>query len=405
MSDASIPAPTSARLGALPSIPLSVPVLTGCEMSYVAEAVGSGWLSTGGPFITRFEDAVREITGAKHAVACVNGTAALHVALRLAGVRAGDAVLVPTLTFIATVNPIAYLGAHPFFVGCDDYMNMAPELVAAFLAEECVSEDGTVVERSTGRRVAAILPVHVFGNPCQLEALLAIAQQYGLPVIEDAAESLGSSWADGSLAGRHTGTAGLAGALSFNANKIVTSGGGGMILTQDDAFAEQARYLTTTAKDDDVRFVHDDVGYNYRLTNTAAAVGLAQIETLAERVEVKRANHARYAEGLAGISGVSLLGIPPGTRPNYWFYSLLVEPSEYGHDREWLLAALQAEGVQTRPVWHLNHMQRPYRHERAYRVERAEWFWERVLNLPCSTDLAAADIERVVGLIRERGGA
>ncbi len=396
---------SDASTGGRPHVPLSVPVLAGREVDYLTEAVESGWLSTGGAFIARFEEAVTGITGARHAVGCMNGTAALHVALRLAGVRAGDAVVVPTLTFIATVNPVAYLGAHPVFVGCDEFMNMDPEIVRAFLAEECVRDGDALVEGDTGRRVSAILPVHVFGNPCQLASLVAIGEEFSIPVIEDAAESLGSWWDEGPLAGRHTGTVGLAGVLSFNANKIVTSGGGGMLLTEDDAFAEKARHLTTTAKADPVRFVHDEVGYNYRLTNVSAAVGLAQIETLAERVEIKRANYMLYRDALGEIDGLSLLGVPEGTRPNFWFYSLLIEPSRYGHDREWLMAALDAEGIQSRPVWHLNHMQRPYRHERAYGIERAEWFWERVLNLPCGTDLTESDIARVAAVIRDGGGA
>lgn len=385
-------------------IPLSAYVLGGREVEYVTEAVQSRWISTGGPFISRFEDAVRDITGARHAVACVNGTAALHVLMHLAGVRAGDAVLVPTLSFIAAVNPVAYLGAHPVFIGCDEYLDIDPELVRSFLAEECVFESGSMVERATGRRIAAIVAVHVFGNPCQLDVLIEIAEEYGLPLIEDAAESLGSWWSEGLLGGKHTGTAAFGGVLSFNANKIVTSGGGGMVLTNDDELAREVRHLITTAKEDPVRFVHDEVGYNYRLTNPSAAVGLAQVETLAERVRAKRANYHRYAEALDEVAGVWLLGVPDGTRPNYWFYSLVVEPAEYGRDRESLMSALDAEGIQTRPVWLLNHMQRPYAGERAYHVERAIWFWERILNLPCSSNLTEQDLERVVRVIRSHGG-
>ena len=380
-------------------IPLSVPVLTGREIEYVTQAIESGWLSTGGPFITRFEDEVRAFTGAKHAIACASGTAALHVLMQMAGVGHGDAVIVPTLTFIATVNPVAYLGAHPVFIGCDDFMNLDPDLVRAFLAEECSREDGQVVERASGRRIAALVAVHVFGNPCRLDALAEIAEEYGIPLIEDAAESLGSTWTAGPLAGRHTGTVALAGALSFNANKIITSGGGGMILTQDDALAERARYLITTAKDDAVRFRHGAVGYNYRLTNMAAAFGLAQMESLPSRLDTKRANYERYKSALAGVEGTELMGVPEGTRPNYWFYSLLVDPAGYGHDREWLMEQLRLGAIQTRPVWYLNHKQQPYLQERAYSVERAEWFWERVLNLPCSTDLLDSDIDRVADVI------
>jgi perosamine synthetase len=391
--------------GTFTQIPLSVPVLDGRETEYVNEALASRWVSTGGPFITRFEDAVREVTGARNAVACVNGTAAIQVALRLAGVRAGDEVIVPTLTFIATVNAVACLGAHPVFVDCDDFMNTDPAAVASFLAEECVSDGDALVDRETGRRVAAIVPVHVFGNPCDLAPLLATADRFRLPVVEDAAESLGSSWTAGPLAGRHTGTCGLFGAVSFNANKIVTSGGGGMILTEDDDLAERARYLTTTAKDDAVRFVHNELGYNFRITNLNAAVGVAQMETLAARIETKRRNYALYRQALADVRGVELLGVPEGTNPNCWFYSLVVDAPEYGRDRESLMLALDAEGIQTRPVWHLNHWQRPYRDERAYHIERAVWFWERVLNLPCTSDLTESDVGRVADAIRRFGGA
>jgi len=392
--------------GASPSEPilLSAYVQGGREVEYVTEAVQTRWISTGGPFIARFEDAIREVTGAKHAVACMNGTAALHVLLRLAGVRPGEAVIVPTLAFIAAVNPVAYLGAHPVFIGCDEYLNIDPDLVRSFFADECVASDDQLFERATGRRIAGIVAVHVFGNPCRMGALMEIAEAYGVPLIEDAAESLGSRWSEGPLAGRHTGTVGFGGVLSFNANKIVTSGGGGMVLTDDDKLAAEVRHLTTTAKADPVRFVHDEIGYNYRLTNPQAAIGLAQVETLGERLVAKRDNYHRYLQGIDDVEGVWLLGVPEGTQPNFWFYSLIVEPTEYGCDREALMHGLDAEGIQTRPIWLLNHMQPPYKGERAYHVERAVWFWERILNLPCSPNLTEQEIERVVAVIRRYGG-
>ena len=385
-------------------IPLSVPVVTGNEREYVVECLDTAWLSTAGSYITRFEDAICELTRAKHAVACQSGTAAIHVTLQVAGVGYDDEVIVPALTFIATVNPVAYLGAHPVFVDCDEYMNMDATAVAAFLENGCErAADGRVINRATGRRVAAIVPVHVFGNPCDIEPLAALAQTWSLPLVEDAAESLGASWTEGKFAGRHTGTVGLAGCLSFNGNKIITTGGGGMVITDDDEFAGRVRHLTTQAKSDPVRFIHDEVGYNYRMTNVQAAIGVAQLETLAERIESKHHNRDLYAALLADVPGIAIVGSPVGTASNYWFYSALVEPQEFGIDREALMVGLSARGIQTRPVWQLNHLQKPYRHEHACDTPKAQWFWERVLNLPCTHTLSADDIEFVCDAIRELG--
>jgi len=387
-------------------IPLSIPVMGDKEREYVDECLKTGWLSTAGGYITRFEDAVREVTGAKYAVACQSGTAALHVALRCVGVRAGDEVIVPTLTFIATVNPVSYVGAHPVFVDCDRYMNIDPAAVAEFLESECERRGGDVIHRATHRRVAAILPVHVFGNPCDIESLHAVAESWGLPLVEDAAESLGSSWTSGAFSGRHTGTVGVAGILSFNANKIITTGGGGMILTDDEELAAATRHLSTQAKVDPARFIHDEVGYNYRMTNVQAAIGVAQLESLPERVERKRKNHAAYAELLSDVAGIDVLGVPEGTAPNHWFYSMCIDSGEYGMDREGLMSALGARGIQTRPIWYLNHLQEPYQGEYVHGdLRQARWFWERVLNLPCTHTLEVSDMEYVCDAIRDLGGS
>ncbi len=393
MSEAVARGPSSER------IPLSVPVIAGNEWAYTKECLDGGWVSAG-PMLERFEAAVADLAGSTHAIACVNGTAGLHIALLLAGVKPGDAVIVPTLTFAATVNAVRYCGAGPVFLGCDEWMNLDPDALASFLAEECVAgADGCVV-RATGARVGAILPVHVFGNPCRLDAILATSEAHGVPVIEDAAESVGSRWTAGPLAGRHTGSGGLLGVFSFNGNKIVTCGGGGAIVTDDDALAARARYLINQAKDDHVRYVHSEVGYNYRQTALGAAVGLAQLEELSRFIAAKRANHARYAEQLVDIPGLTLLGVPDGVEANHWFYSLLVEPTEAGADREAIMAALATEGIQSRPLWYPNHLQAAYAGSVAYRTERAMWFWERVLNLPCSSNLTAEQVDRVCAVIR-----
>jgi len=384
------------------TIPLSVPVMEGGEWAYVKDCLDTGWVSSGGSYVSRFESAIAELTDAK-AVACQSGTAALHVALLLLGVGPGDEVIVPTVTFIATCNAVAYTGATPVFLDCDDRLGLDPAALAAFLAEECERTADGVIDRATGRTIKAIMPVHIFGVPCDMDAIAAAAEAWGLPMVEDAAESLGSSWTEGRFAGRHTGTAGALGVFSFNGNKIATCGGGGMLVTADEALAERANHLMTTAKTDAVRFVHDEVGYNYRLTNIQAALGLAQVEGLERRVAVKRRNLETYRELLGGQPGLTVMSEPAGVRSNAWFYSLLIEPEQFGADREHVMAALDTRGIQTRPMWLPNHLQQPYRQARSWRIERATWYWERLLNLPCSPDLTEADVRRVCDAIREVG--
>lgn len=382
-------------------LPLSAPVVAGNEWAYVKDCLDTGWVSTNGSYVTRFEDALRELTGAPFAVACNSGTSALHVSLLVCGIGPGDAVIVPTVTFIATCNAVAYTGARPVFVDCDEHLGMDPASVAAYLADGCSSSAAGPIDRETGLHVCAIMPVHVFGNPCDMVALTAIARDHGLVVLEDAAESVGSRWDTGPLAGRHTGAVGDMGAFSFNGNKIVTCGGGGAVVTADEALAARTRHLTTTAKTDPARFVHDEVGYNYRLTNVAAAIGLAQLEQLPDFIAAKRRNLEVYGAGLADVPGVSLLGVPDGTSPNWWFYTLLIEPADAGADREAVRAHLLDRGIESRPLWQLNSRQSPYRGDRGWHVERAAWFHDRALNVPCSSDLTESDVTRVCHAVRE----
>lgn len=381
-------------------LPLSVPNIRGNESRYVQDCLSSGWVSGAGPYVGRFEDAVRELTGGRHAVACASGTAALHVALLAKGVGPGDAVIVPTVTFIASANAVRYCGAEPVLVGCDDRLGLDADLVERYLENSSRTDDGQPVDSVTGLRIKAIMPVHVFGDPCDLEPLLDLAQRYDLAVIEDATESLGSSYTDGALAGRFTGTLGHVGAFSFNANKIITTGGGGILVTDDDTVAQRARYLFHQAKDDATRYVHGAVGFNYAMSSVTAAVGVGQIEQLQVFIETKRRNRMRYSEGLSGIAGLSLIGPPEGTSPNCWFHSLVVEPTEFGMSREELMVRLEAEGIQTRPLWMPIHLQKPYAGCRVVGPERAVWYWERVLNLPCSSNLEAEDVDRVIEAIR-----
>jgi len=375
-------------------IPLSVPRIRGRESEYVQECLQAEWVSSAGGFVDRFERAFAEYVGSRYAVACSSGSAALHVALLLAGVRRDDLVLVPTLTFIATVNCIRYCGADPVFVECDEYYDIDSAQVARFIESDCVRAPEGLVHRKTGRRVAAILPVHVFGNAVDIDPLLEVAAQYGLPVVEDAAESLGTRYRSDSgsrSASRHTGTLGAIGCFSFNGNKIITTGGGGMIVTDDEGLAKRAKYLTTQAKDDDVRFIHDEVGFNYRLTNVQAAIGLGQLEQMPEHLRRKRHIHARYCRELAGCDGLKVAAVPPYADNNCWMVALQVSADRYGEDREQLWERLERRRIQTRPVWELCHRQRPYLGcESAGALERAEALHRSTLALPSSVGLTEA---------------
>lgn len=383
-----------------PAIPLSVPVLRGREWDYIKECLDTGWVSTAGAFVTRFEHEIASFTGAKHAVACVNGTSALQLALHASGVQPGDEVLVPTLTFIASVNAVHYAGAHPVFFDCDEFYCLDPEGVNTFLGEETSWRDGHSYNRRTGRRISAIIPVHVFGNAVQLDDLVPRLRERNIVIIEDAAEALGSFYAHGAFAGRHAGTVGDAGCLSFNGNKIITTGGGGMILTDDNSLAARLRYLSTQAKDDAVRFVHNEVGYNHRLTNIQAALGVAQMEQVESYIEIKKRNYNLYSSTIPSISGLCLAGQPSFANCNHWFYALQIGDA-YGCDREQLMRALDQRGIQTRPVWELNHRQRPYAGAEAFRISRAVELHRTTLNLPCSVNLTPTDIERVCDALRD----
>jgi len=382
-------------------LPLSVPVLAGHEWEYVKDCLDTGWVSSAGSYVERFEERLRALLEAPCAVAVVNGTAGLHMALLAAGVGPGDRVIVPTVTFIATANAVRHAGAEPVFVDCDEYLNIDVDGVRSYLAEACEAGATGPVERRTGAPVRAVLPVHVYGRPADLARLTPLAVEHRLAVVEDATESLGSRWTSGPLAGRATGSVSHGGVLSFNGNKIATCGGGGAYVTSDEAAAARVRHLTTQAKVDARRFVHDEAGWNYRLTNVAAAIGLAQLEQLDAFIAVKRECHELYRELFAQVPGVELVGIQEGTSPNYWFHSVLVDPDEFGCDREELMIALAGRGIETRPLWGLLHEQAPFRDCAAWRIERAPAYWERLLNLPCSSDLRRPDVERVTGAIGE----
>lgn len=375
-------------------INLSIPVLQGNEWKYAKDCISTGWIAEG-KYIEKFENNICKYVGAKYGIACMNGTAGLQIALHLVGVKTDDEVIVPTLTFIAPVNTVKYLYAEPVFMDCDDYMNMDPEKLEDFCKNECKTTNAGLKNKKSGRIVKAVIPVHIFGNPCDITGIMDVGRKYNLRVIEDATESLGAYYTEGIYENKFTGTIGDFGVYSFNANKIITTGGGGMILTNDEKMAGKARYLINQAKDDPVRYIHNEIGYNFRFTNLQAAMGVAQMEELESFIKIKKRNYELYKEKLKDVDGISLLGVPKGTRPNYWFYSLIIDKEKYGIDREELMQKLEKEGIQARPVWYLNHKQKPYLNNQSYKIERAFWFWERVLNIPCSTNLSENEVKKV----------
>lgn len=383
-------------------IQLSVPNLDLEIVDNLRECIETGWVSTGGRFIAEFEEKVARYVGVEEAVGMQSGTAALHTALRILGVGEGDEVIVPTLTFIAAVNPITYAGASPVFMDCDDTLCMDTEKLTRFCETECEMRDGKLINRTTGKRIAAVVPVHIFGNLCDMETIIELSDQYGFKVLEDATEALGSYFTEGKFKGQYAGTIGHMGAYSFNANKIITTGGGGMLVSRNKEYLERARYLGVQAKNDTLYFVHDEIGYNYRMLNLQAALGVSQIDKLLTFIKTKKANYEGYKEHLKDVNGLTLLPYPAGQDNNHWFYSLLVDKDEFGQDRDELMHRLIKMGIQCRPIWKLIHTQQPYKDHQAYEIEKADYYVKNILNIPCSTDLTTEDVEYVSSRIKEK---
>lgn len=358
-------------------IPLHRPVFEGNERQYLVDCVDSNFVSSVGARVREFERHCADFAGTAHGVAAMNGTAALHMALITLGVGPGDEVISQALTFVATCNALSYCGARPVFVDVDrDTLGLSPEALERWLSANATVRQGQAYNRGTGARLAACVPMHTFGLPLRIAEVIAVCDRYGIPVIEDAAESLGSYVGD-----RHTGSFGRLGTLSFNGNKIITTGGGGMILTDDDTIASRALHLTTTAKvPHEYEFVHDEVGYNYRLPNLNAALGCAQMENLPEMLRIKAEIAGRYRD-FCTDSGLHYIDAPQGTTPNYWLNAVLLESREA---RDAFLRYMNANGVMSRPVWRLMSALPMFRDCQNDGLENARWLEDRVVNLPSS---------------------
>ncbi len=360
------------------TIPLHAPVFVGNERKYVLDAIDSTFVSSVGAYVDRFEELMCEITGAKHAVATVNGTAALQVALKLAGVCRDHLVITQPLTFVATCNAIRHCGADPVFVDVDrDTLGMSPEALADYLQTNCEARNDDAVDRETGRRIAACVPMHTFGHPCRIEEICEVCNEYGIPVVEDAAESLGST-----RNCKHAGTFGLLGIYSFNGNKTVTCGGGGAIITDDDDLAKRAKHITTTAKiPHPYEYVHDEVAFNFRMPNLNAALACAQLEQLEAFIADKRTTAAAYAEFFETIDAVEFISEPEGCRSNYWLNAVLLENRT---ERNAFLETTNSSGIMTRPVWRLMNQLEMFNNCSCGPLDNAEWLEDRVVNLPSS---------------------
>lgn len=382
-------------------INLSVPNLSMDILDNLKECLESGWVSTGGRFIPEFETKVKNYMKTKCAAGVQSGTAGLHMSLQVLGVQRDEEVFVPTLTFIAAVNPTTYLGASPIFIDCDDSLCMDPLKLEKFCSEECEFKEGVLVNKKTNKKIRALVVVHVFGNMADMEKIMDIAKKYNLKVLEDATEALGTYYTEGRYKGKYAGTIGDIGVLSFNANKIITTGGGGMVVGDNEELVEKVRFLSSQAKKDTLYFIHDEIGYNYRMLNLQAALGTSQIDQLESFIETKIKNYKIYKEELEKIEGLEILPFVEGIRANHWFYSLKIDKEKYGIGRDELLQKLVDAGIQTRPIWGLIHQQKPYSACQNYKIEKALYYYDRILNLPCSSNLTEKEVYQVIEKIKE----
>lgn len=382
-------------------IPLSVPNLKGRELEFITHAVETEWVSTGGPYVDEFEDKIAAYVKAKGAVSCQNGTSGLHIALQVCGVSFGDEVIVPTLTFIAAVNPVKYIGAEPIFMDCDDSLSMDADKLLEFCQTECAFLDEKLINNKTKKHIKAILLVHVFGNMADMEKIMVVADRFNLKVIEDATEAIGTYYTEGKYNGKYAGTIGDVGVYSFNGNKIITTGGGGMIVSDDEELLKKAKHLTTQAKSDELYYTHDEIGYNYRMTNLQAALGLAQLEQLEDFIKVKEENYNLYMENIQKIQGLSLMNFKEVIRSNCWFYALKCD-EEYPLNRDEIIQYLSSKGIQSRPIWGLINEQKPYINCQTYKIEKAKYFLENIVNIPCSTNLNKEDALYVIECLKAK---
>lgn len=380
-------------------IPLSIPNFEGNEKKYVDEALAQGWVSTGGAYITRLEKDLASFLGVGNVAACQSGTSAVHLSLVEAGIKPGDVVIVPPVTFIAAINPVKYQFAVPVFIDCDDSFCMDPEKLRSFCENECGWNGRELIYK--GKTVRAVIVVHVFGNMADMESIMSVAEKYNLTVIEDATEALGTKYTKGRYSGKYAGTIGHFGAFSFNGNKIITTGGGGALTAPNPETVDHMRFLSTQAKTDPHYYIHDEIGYNYRMTNLQAALGVAQMEELKMFIDRKKRNYEQYLREFADFNLGYIMPFRNGTESNYWFYSLNIDREKISAEMRDIITALEGSKIQTRAIWGLVNEQKPYVKETAYRLEKAPYYARRILNLPSSTQITPEEIRYVANEVKK----
>lgn len=372
-------------------IPLSVPHIEGNEWKYIKDCIDTSWVSSVGSYVDQFEKNFSEYIGTKHAIAVVNGTAALHISLLLAGVKPNDEVLVPNLTFVATANAVKYCFAKPVFIDVNwKSLTVDVEKLEHFLIQNYHIVNGKTINKITQLELKAILPMHTFGNPVDMDALNKICAEWNIHIIEDATESLGSDYKN-----QKTGNFGESACFSFNGNKIITTGGGGMITTNNESLAKRAKHLSTTAKSDPIEYYHDEIGYNYRLVNVLAAMGVAQLEKIDEYIDIKRKNKRIYTEKISKLEGFEILQSEEHSNENCWMYALKIDESLNISPSE-LVKQLSDFGIQARPIWKLMNTLPMYKDCLSDDTSTSESIYNSVINIPCSVNLTTDQIEQVV---------
>ena len=371
---------------------LSGPNMAGNELKYVTECITTGWVSSVGAYVDQFEKMSAEFAGTKHAVATSSGTTALHICLVMMGVNSDDYVITPNITFIATCNSIKYTGANPIFIDIDAATwQMDLNLLEEFLSNETEQRNGVCHYKKDGKRIPVIMPVHVLGNMCDMDKLMGLAKQHNLTVIEDSTEALGSYYK-----GKHAGSFGLLGTFSYNGNKIITTGGGGMIVTDDETLAKKAKHLTTQAKSDAFEYIHDEIGYNYRLVNVAAAMGVAQMEQLPGFIKRKYEIIDFYKKELEGVGDIKFQEVSNDVKPNWWL------PTIFTAKQKEILKILNDNKMQSRPFWVPMNQLRMFTENIYYNhTDRSNFVYQHCLSIPCSTYITNNDLKAVAGKIKE----
>ena len=381
-------------------IPLHAPQITSKDVKKVNETMRSGWVSTSGELINTFETELSRYTKSKYCIAVSSGTSALHLSLLAIKIEENDEVIVPSVTFIAPVNTINYLGAKPIFMDVDNYLNIDSIKVIDFLNKSTYQKNGYTYNIKSKRRIKAIIVVHVFGNPANIEELLKICRKKNIECVEDTAEGLGSFYSKGNLKNRHVGTIGRIGCLSFNGNKIITTGAGGAVITNSKSLYKKVKYLSTQAKDDDIKYIHNEVGYNYRMPNILAALGITQLKSLEENLSKKRKINSIYKKEFAGIKNVKILSEPNYGKSNYWLNVIIFRNFNKKKYLNEIIDFLNKKGIQARPIWKPNHLQKPYLDSQSFKIKNANKFYLSCLCLPSSSNLSYKEIVYIAKVIK-----